>query len=102
ITVRPEQALADAKRAEDEIGRGQYRGPLHGVPLGIKDNIAVRGWPTTNGSALMTDQITDYDAGVVERFRTGGAVIVGKNNMHEWAMGSGTSTAAPFGVMHNS
>src|SRR5262249_46234221 len=55
VTVWPEQALAEARAAEAAIGSGDYRGPLHGVPLSIKDNIAVAGWPTTNGSALMTD-----------------------------------------------
>src|SRR5438045_2689153 len=59
ITLDPERALAQARTAEAEIGRGEYRGPLHGIPLGIKDNIAVAGWPTTNGSALMTDNVTD-------------------------------------------
>jgi aspartyl-tRNA(Asn)/glutamyl-tRNA(Gln) amidotransferase subunit A len=101
ITLRPEAALADARQAEAEIAEAHYRGPLHGIPMGIKDNISVAGWPTTNGSALMTDRITDYDAAVVERLRAGGVVVVGKTNMHEWAMGAGTSTNAPFGAMRN-
>lgn len=100
VTVRHEQALAAARSAEEEIGRGDYRGPVHGVPLGIKDNIAVAGWPTTNASALMTDNITDYDATVVARLRGAGGVIVGKNNLHEWAMG-GTCVKSAFGVIHN-
>lgn len=98
--VSTERAMAEAQAATDEIARGGYRGPLHGVPLGIKDNIAVRGWPTTNGSPLMTDHVTDYDASVVERLRAAGAIIVGKNNMHEWAMGS-TCAGGPFGTVHN-
>lgn len=100
ITVRPDQALDEARRAEAETSRGSYRGPLHGIPLGIKDNIAVRGWPTTNGSALMTDWVTDYDATVVARLREAGAVIVGKNNLHEWAMG-GTCAKTAFGAVRN-
>jgi aspartyl-tRNA(Asn)/glutamyl-tRNA(Gln) amidotransferase subunit A len=100
VTLDPERALDQAREAEAEIGRGEYRGPLHGVPMGIKDNIAVAGWPTTNGSALMTDLITDYDATVVAWLRQAGAVIVGKNNMHEWAMG-GTSVPSAFGAVHN-
>jgi len=100
ITLDPEKALAEARTAEAEITRGEYRGPLHGIPMGIKDNIAVAGWPTTNGSALMTDNVTDYDATVVARLRGAGAVIVGKNNMHEWAMG-GTSVPNAFGPVHN-
>src|SRR5881396_1648164 len=54
VTVRGDQAMDAARAAEDEIGRGGYRGPAHGLPFGIKDNIAVAGWPTTNASALMT------------------------------------------------
>ncbi|MPZ15298.1 MAG: hypothetical protein GEU73_12885 [Chloroflexi bacterium] len=100
IAVWPDQALADARTAEAEIAGGGTRGPLHGVPIGIKDNIAVAGWPTTNGSSLMTDHVTDYDATVVSRLRAAGAVIVGKNNMHEWAMG-GTSAKSAFGAVHN-
>jgi aspartyl-tRNA(Asn)/glutamyl-tRNA(Gln) amidotransferase subunit A len=100
VTVWPEQALADARAAELAIGRGDYRGPLHGVPLSIKDNIAVAGWPTTNGSALMTDFVTDYDATVVQRLRQAGALIVGKNNLHEWAMGV-TCAGGPFGSVCN-
>jgi aspartyl-tRNA(Asn)/glutamyl-tRNA(Gln) amidotransferase subunit A len=99
ITIRAERALDDARAAEEEVARGNYRGPFHGIPLGIKDNIAVAGWPATNGSALMTDNIPDYDATVVERLRQAGAVIVGKNNMHEWAMGS--TCDGPFGTVHN-
>lgn len=81
----PEEALAEAAALEREIAHGTYRGPLHGVPLAIKDNIAVAGWPTTNGSHLMADHVTDYDATVVRRLREAGAVILGKNNLHEWA-----------------
>jgi len=100
ITVRGEQAMEAARAAESDIAAGRYRGPLHGVPLGIKDNIAVGGWPTTNASALMTDFVTDYDATVVARLRKAGAIIVGKNNLHEWAMG-GTCVKSAFGVIHN-
>ncbi|HEY3115338.1 MAG TPA: amidase, partial [Chloroflexota bacterium] len=100
ITLRPESALAEATKAEEEIAAGRRRGPLHGIPLGIKDNIAVAGWPTTNGSPLMRDFVTNYDAAVVERLRGAGAVIVGKNNMHEWASG-GTSSNTTYGIAHN-
>jgi aspartyl-tRNA(Asn)/glutamyl-tRNA(Gln) amidotransferase subunit A len=100
ITVQHDQAMEQARAAEAEIRGGGYQGPLHGVPLGIKDNIAVAGWPTTCGSALMTDFVTDYDAGVVQRLRAAGAIIVGKNNMHEWAMG-GSCSNGPFDTVHN-
>jgi len=100
ITVRGEEAMDAARSAERSIVAGNYLGPLHGVPLGIKDNIAVAGWPTTNASQLMCDFITDYDATVVSRLRAAGAIIVGKNNMHEWALG-GTSAYSAFGAVHN-
>src|SRR5438132_2341 len=64
VTVQHQHALDAARVAEEDIGRGAYRGPIHGIPLGIKDNIAVSGWPTTNASALMTDNVTEYDATV--------------------------------------
>ncbi|MBM2812639.1 MAG: Amidase, partial [Chloroflexi bacterium] len=100
ITVDADRALAEARAAEDEIAGGHYRGPLHGIPLGIKDNIAVAGWPTTNGSALMRNRVTDFDAAAVERFRAAGAVIVGKTTLHEWAMG-GTCSNHFYGTTHN-
>ncbi|MBU6430429.1 MAG: Asp-tRNA(Asn)/Glu-tRNA(Gln) amidotransferase GatCAB subunit A, partial [Cyanobacteria bacterium REEB65] len=100
ITFKPDEAMQQARRAEEEIVRGEYRGPFHGVPLAIKDNIAVAGWPTTNGSSLMADHVSDYDATVVEKLRAAGAIIVGKNNMHEWAMGV-ACTNGWFGAVHN-
>jgi aspartyl-tRNA(Asn)/glutamyl-tRNA(Gln) amidotransferase subunit A len=100
VTVRAEEALDAARHAEDEIARGRWRGPMHGIPIGIKDCIAVAGWPTTNGSALMTHHVTLEDAAAVERIRAAGAVIVGKHNMHEWAMG-GTCTGMRFGTVRN-
>ncbi|MPZ13692.1 MAG: Asp-tRNA(Asn)/Glu-tRNA(Gln) amidotransferase subunit GatA [Chloroflexi bacterium] len=100
ITVGADRAMAEARVAEEEIIQGGYRGPLHGIPLGIKDNIAVVGWPTTCGSALLRDRVTDFDATVVQRFRETGAVIVGKTTLHEWAMG-GTCSTHFYGTTHN-
>src|SRR5581483_547878 len=100
ITLDAERARADARTAEGEIARGNYRGPLHGIPMGIKDVIAVAGWPTTHGSALMRHQVTDYDAAVVEKLRASGAIIIGKNTLHEFAMG-GTCSNHFYGTTHN-
>jgi aspartyl-tRNA(Asn)/glutamyl-tRNA(Gln) amidotransferase subunit A len=100
ITVRADEALEAARPAERELLRGHVRGPLHGVPVAVKDNLAVAGWPTTNGSRLMAEHVTDYDATVVDRLRRAGAIILGKNNMHEWAMG-GTCTGMYFGTVRN-
>lgn len=98
--VKAEEALAAAREAEAEIATGRYRGPLHGLPVGFKDNIAVRGWVTTCGSPILAEHVTDYDAAVVERLRGAGAVVIGKNNMHEWAL-AGSCTYSVFGTVHN-
>ena len=99
-TVMEDDALAAARRAEEEIGRGNYRGPLHGVPVSIKDNLAVKGYPTTAGSKILADWKPDFDATVVARLREAGAIILGKNNMHEWA-GGGTTMNPYFGTTYN-
>ena len=100
ITVFEEDALAAARTAADEIAGGHYRGPLHGIPVAVKDNVAVAGYPTTNGSVLWADHTTDFDAEVVTRLRRAGAIILGKNNMHEWGMG-GTCKDMYFGTVRN-
>ena len=100
ITVFEEDALADARVAANEISSGNHRGALHGIPVAVKDNVAVAGHPTTNGSVLWADHITDFDAEVVTRLRRAGAVILGKNSMHEWGMG-GTCKDMYFGTVRN-
>ena len=100
ITVTGESALAEARRAEAEILRGEWRGPLHGVPLALKDLIDTAGVRTTAASALYKDRIPDQDAEVLRRLRQAGAVIVGKNNLHEFAYG-GSSLVSYFGDVHN-
>ena len=85
VTVLSEQALEDASEAEREIMAGRYRGPLHGVPVSIKDLFATQGIRTTAGSRVLASHVPDYDATVVERLRTAGAIIVGKTNMLEFA-----------------
>lgn len=88
ITVMAEEARRDAATAAEEIASGDYRGPLHGVPIGLKDLVAVSGVRMTAGSKIMAGHIADEDAEVVRRFRAAGAVITGKLNMHEFAYGA--------------
>jgi aspartyl-tRNA(Asn)/glutamyl-tRNA(Gln) amidotransferase subunit A len=87
ITVTAEAARAQARTATDELGRGQDRGPLHGVPIALKDLIDTAGIRTTGGSALFEDHVPTRDATVVRWLRDAGAVVVGKLNLHELAYG---------------
>ena len=100
IEVFVEDARAAARASAAAIARGDRFGPLHGIPLAVKDNIALAGFPTTNGSALWADHTTDFDAEVVTRLRRAGAIFLGKNNMHEWGMG-GTCAGMHFGTVRN-
>ena len=100
ITVMTESAMAEARMAEAEIARGEWRGPLHGIPIALKDLIDVAGVRTTGASALHEKRIPDEDAEVARRLREAGAVIVGKNNLHEFAYG-GSSLVSHFGDVHN-
>lgn len=100
ITVLAESALDQARRAEQEIFRGKYRGPLHGIPIGLKDLFDTAGVPTTAASALFKDRIPDENAEVVRRLRCAGAVILGKQNLHEFAYG-GSSMISFYGEVHN-
>ncbi|MGB8912115.1 MAG: amidase [Candidatus Sulfotelmatobacter sp.] len=100
ITVTAESALAQARTAETEITRGEWRGPLHGIPIALKDLIDTAGTRTTAASALYQDRVPTEDADVVRRLRQAGAVILGKNNLHEFAYG-GSSLVSSFGEVHN-
>jgi aspartyl-tRNA(Asn)/glutamyl-tRNA(Gln) amidotransferase subunit A len=100
ITVTTESAVAEARVAEEEISRGNWRGPLHGIPIALKDLIDTAGVRTTSASALHQNRIPAQDAEVVRRLRAAGAVIVGKNNLHEFAYG-GSSLVSHFGDVHN-
>ena len=100
ITVMREQALADARAAEMEIARGKWRGPLHGIPLGLKDLFDTAGVRTTAASAVFADRIPSEDAEVVRRLKAAGAVILGKLNMHEFAYGD-TSAQSHYGPVRN-
>lgn len=95
-----EQALADARAAEQEIRAGQHRGPLHGVPFAVKDNIAVAGTVTAAGTLFLADNVTPDDADAVRRLRAAGAILVGKTNLHELALGS-TTVNPHYGTTHN-
>jgi aspartyl-tRNA(Asn)/glutamyl-tRNA(Gln) amidotransferase subunit A len=98
ITVTAELALQAARTAEEQIRRGSYIGPLHGVPLAHKDIIATKGIKTTCASKVLKDAVPEYDAAVIERLRTAGSLLLGKLNMNEFA----TITPSPyFGRVNN-
>jgi aspartyl-tRNA(Asn)/glutamyl-tRNA(Gln) amidotransferase subunit A len=100
ITLLAEDALAEAREAEDAIGRGNYRGALHGVPIALKDLYETKGVRTTAGSSFLADHVPDADGAVVEKLRGAGAVILGKLNLHEWALGV-TTDNPHFGACKN-
>jgi aspartyl-tRNA(Asn)/glutamyl-tRNA(Gln) amidotransferase subunit A len=100
ITVLAEQALTQARAAESEIQRGNYRGPLHGIPIAHKDIVYTQGVRTTGGSSVLAQFVPDHDAGIVSRLRDAGAINVGKLNLHEFAAG-GTSENRHYGPVHN-
>jgi aspartyl-tRNA(Asn)/glutamyl-tRNA(Gln) amidotransferase subunit A len=106
ITVTTEVALAQAKKAESELfaprGRKNYRdrGPLHGIPISLKDNIYTEGIRTTAGSKILRDFVPEHDAQVVVRLKKAGAILLGKTNMHEFAYGV-TSNNPHYGPVHN-
>lgn len=100
ITVTAESAMDEARAAEAEIARGEWRGGLHGIPVALKDLIDTAGTRTTAGSQLFEHRVPTEDAEVVRRLRQAGAVILGKNNLHEFAYGA-SSLVSFFGDMQN-
>lgn len=100
ITVTPELAMAQAQAAEAAISRGDWYGPLHGIPIAVKDNIDTAGIRTTAASAVFLDRVPTRDAAVVRRLKDAGAIILGKLNMHEFAGGT-TSAISHFGPVRN-
>ncbi len=100
ITVTRDSALAEAREAEAEIGRGEYRGSLHGIPIALKDLLYTKGVRTTAGSKIMRDFVPTEDATVVACLRAAGAVTVGKTNMNEFAYGA-TGLNPHYGDVRN-
>ena len=86
LTVMREQALADAQQAEEDIASGQHKGPMHGVPVAVKDQFWSKGVRSTGGSRILADFVPDEDATVIANLRKAGAVVLGKTNMTEFAI----------------
>ena len=100
ITLMYESAMEQARESEQALVRGEYRGPLHGVPIGLKDNLATAGVTTTVGSKVLANYVPEEDAEVVVRCRNAGAIIIGKENLEEFAAGA-TSNNPHYGAVHN-
>lgn len=100
ITVTGESALEEARRAETEIARGEWKGPLHGIPVAVKDLAETAGVRTTAASKVLESYVPAEDAEVVRRLRAAGAVLLGKLNLHEFAYG-GSGVIGHFGIARN-
>jgi aspartyl-tRNA(Asn)/glutamyl-tRNA(Gln) amidotransferase subunit A len=100
ITVTADQALRQAREADQELAAGNDRGPLHGVPISIKDLFDVRGVPTTAASRVRERHVAERDAPAIAHLRQAGAVFVGKTNLHEFAFGT-TNEDSAFGLARN-
>lgn len=100
IKVMADEARKQASEREQEVMEGRIRGPLHGVPIAIKDILETKGHETTAGSKILANWIPDRDATVVQKLREAGAVLIGKANLHEFAMGA-TTENPHYGVCRN-
>ena len=100
IAILPDQAMAAARAEEAALARGEYKGPLHGIPIGVKDNLATAGIPTSSGSRILKDFVPDEDAGALALCKAAGAIVLGKENLAEFAA-EPTSNNPYFGAVHN-
>ena len=100
LAVAGDQARADAKTTQDEIAKGHYRGPMHGIPYGLKDIIDYAGWKTTAHSKLLEDNIAEIDATVTAKLKAAGGIFMGKLATHEFAIG-GPSFDLPWPPARN-
>ena len=100
ITVLADEARAQARSADQEIAAGRYRGPLHGVPISLKDLFDLRGTPTSAASRVRRGHVAARDSVVSARLRAAGAVFVGKTNLHEFALGT-TNEDSAYGPVHH-
>ena len=100
IALLPEQAVEEAKLAEREIQAGRYRGPLHGIPIGLKDLFYVKGVRNTSGSKIFDHFIPDHDSTIALKLKDAGAILLGKLNLHQFAYGP-TGENPDYGNMHN-
>ena len=100
ITLLQDEAMAAARQAERDIAAGRYRGPLHGIPVGLKDLFNTGGVRTTSGSRIYDNHVPAEDCTVAARFREAGAILLGKLNMHQFAYGP-TGENPDYGHMHN-
>jgi aspartyl-tRNA(Asn)/glutamyl-tRNA(Gln) amidotransferase subunit A len=100
INIMSGSALTEAKQAEKEVHSGNWRGSLHGIPIGLKDLIDTAGVRTTAASAVFLNRLPSQDADVVNQLKAAGAIIIGKQNLHEFAYG-GSSLISHFGPVRN-
>ncbi len=100
LSVEKDAAFAQAKLIDQKVASGKELGPLEGVPIAIKDNILVKGWRVSAGSKILENYVAVYDATVIARLKNAGAILIGRANMDEFAMGSSTETSH-FGPTKN-